>query len=129
MSKISDTGIEEQQKAGSSESGSSKEEIAREMARVDEILGGPPDHYEHIAEPSPTGDSTPPERESPIPLSVDLEEADRIADELLREHPPYDGPHDSNPTVEENAARLLRKLVKRLTPAEPRPAHKDCVIK
>ena len=58
------------------------------------------------------------ERESPIPLSVDLEEADRIADELLRDHPPYDGPHDSNPTVEENAARLLRRLVKRLTPVE-----------
>ena len=62
------------------------------------------------------------ERESPIPLSVDLEEADRIADELLRKHPPYDGPKDHNPTVEENAARLLRRLVKRLTRAEPKGA-------
>ena len=54
------------------------------------------------------------EQESEIPLAVDLQSASSIADELLRISPPYTGPKDSEATVEQNAARLLRRLAQRL---------------
>ena len=49
-----------------------------------------------------------------IPLEVDLEFADRIERELLRDHPPYTGTKDHNPTTEENAAYIIRRLARRL---------------
>ena len=54
------------------------------------------------------------ERAQTIPLEVDLQSASSIADELLRQHPPYTGPKDSNPTVEQDAAYMLRRLAQRL---------------
>ena len=49
-----------------------------------------------------------------IPLEVDLESAERIERELLRKYPPYRGPKDHNPTVEENAADIIQRLAQRL---------------
>ena len=54
------------------------------------------------------------ERAVVIPLEVDLEFADRIERELLRDHPPYTGTKDHNPTTEENAALIIRRLARRL---------------
>ena len=53
------------------------------------------------------------EQESEIPLAVDLQSASSIADELLRISPPYTGPKDSEATVEQNAAYMLRRLAQR----------------
>ena len=54
------------------------------------------------------------DQEATVPLAVDLQSAAFIADELLRISPPYTGPKDSEATVEQNAAYLLRRLVQRL---------------
>ncbi len=58
------------------------------------------------------------DEESPIPLVVDLECAETIADNLLRTHPPYEGPDDCESTLEQNAAYIIRRLARRLREME-----------
>ena len=51
-------------------------------------------------------------------LEKTLEIATWQAEELLRQHPPYEGPKDSENTLEQCAAYTIRRLVKLLAQNE-----------